>query len=848
MSDEQMIYISPEDDLTNVRERLERIPTRKVTLVIPSHTQLRSHVAWKLLYARARELGKEVLIISSDPQIRSVAHAVKFKVAHSLESSQQGKSRPPTRPGRTNVSGRGRTSSAGSQRTPRSTENTRSRQPAPSEQWYPAVTEQSPVQQEPESKKSRADETTTGGVGTSSSSTFEAPSYDYRVTSPPIRPLTPQQINEEPDLLLEDYHHARHIEQAAMQGSGPAAPSETPSEQPQSPPAHEPVPPYKIQPLPDMSADPFRYMEDELPPPSGEQHGAVSIEGFDTHEHVIQDAAEMPTSVIENPVEYQKDEDNFVPHAESHPWAGPAPEDEQDIVGPGRASGVRPRSSMSTTGNVPPSRQNVGEEVRPVPIEERTTEVTPQVPASVPAERRQFVPTPANRTSPQAPARRERPMLSRPLQGQGQQRSAARRTASGLSSTPARKSAAQRKSLVNQGIFIAVTIVLILLIGTLAYFGPSADVAITFQSRTFAHPVTLVGHAGNQPNATVGTVPVTLQTQVFSKSGTGTATNPTKVGTVAATGNVTFTNNGQRPVIIPSGTILATGNGIQFTTDAEASVNPPGSVGSTVVVPIHAVAPGDNGNVPAGSITTIPPDSLSAIAKANNVTVADLNLKVTNESPNTGGGVGSAISITDADITKAEDALHQLMKADINNWLHQLSTKGVIGNPKMTDTLVNPLKAGQIAENGTFPISLNTTVSVLFVNSADLQAATAVALKDAMRKDKAYAGDMPIVDANHPVKISQIKTPGGDTHVLTLNFTATAQTIPNESTEQIQKLIAGKSIKDATTTLSQLPDVQSIDIKPSPSFITWVPFWVNHINVTLIPGSPQIIPNQKPKP
>src|SRR5579883_2209748 len=98
MSDEQTIYISPEDDLTTVRERLEKISSRHVTLVIPSQTQLRSHVAWKLLYARARELGKEVLIVSSDPQVRAVAHAVKFAVAYSLESPQPGKRRQGSRP------------------------------------------------------------------------------------------------------------------------------------------------------------------------------------------------------------------------------------------------------------------------------------------------------------------------------------------------------------------------------------------------------------------------------------------------------------------------------------------------------------------------------------------------------------------------------------------------------------------------------------------------------------------------------------------------------------------------------------------------------------------------------
>ena len=110
MSDELIIYISPDDDLTTVRERLEEISARRLTMVIPPQTQLRSHVAWKLLYARARELGKEVVIVSSDPQVRSVAHAVKFKVAHSLESSPAtGKSRPAGRSGRTSSSGGART-------------------------------------------------------------------------------------------------------------------------------------------------------------------------------------------------------------------------------------------------------------------------------------------------------------------------------------------------------------------------------------------------------------------------------------------------------------------------------------------------------------------------------------------------------------------------------------------------------------------------------------------------------------------------------------------------------------------------------------------------------------------
>src|SRR5262249_2996570 len=88
------------DDLTTVRERLEQVPARKIRLVIPSQTQLRSQTAWKVLYADARKLSKDVVIVSSDPQVRSVAHAGKFRVAHSLESiSSSGPSRGGSSPG-----------------------------------------------------------------------------------------------------------------------------------------------------------------------------------------------------------------------------------------------------------------------------------------------------------------------------------------------------------------------------------------------------------------------------------------------------------------------------------------------------------------------------------------------------------------------------------------------------------------------------------------------------------------------------------------------------------------------------------------------------------------------------
>ncbi|MGH2478786.1 MAG: hypothetical protein ACRDHW_03920, partial [Ktedonobacteraceae bacterium] len=110
MGDEQTILLGPEEELTSVRERLERTPARRITLVIPAQTQLRSHVGWRLIHARMRELGKELLVISPDRQVRAVARAAGFQVA---ETQQEAASNRPrlgggTRPGGINTRGAGR--------------------------------------------------------------------------------------------------------------------------------------------------------------------------------------------------------------------------------------------------------------------------------------------------------------------------------------------------------------------------------------------------------------------------------------------------------------------------------------------------------------------------------------------------------------------------------------------------------------------------------------------------------------------------------------------------------------------------------------------------------------------
>jgi Baseplate J-like protein len=640
MSDEQMIYIDPEDDLTNVRTRLEGVESRHITLVIPAQTQLRSHVAWKLLHARARELGKDILIISTDPQIRSVAQAVKFRVANSLEAAQESKPRPSTRPGRSSSPTKGRATS---------TRNPRSRQFPSSESWpaqnsnpsqaFGAQASESADRATPRLSSSfSADERTYGNA------------YDYRLDSPVLQPLTNASI-EEPDLLLEDFHRAEGIREAASQPGLEEAP------------ARADISAYKITPRP-PSDDPFDFMEEkETGAGKLEQHGRAGLHNYDTQQHTIQDVSDLPSGIRDddddNNIEFEGDLGDFVVHGDTtpktihHSWTEPTPDDEQDFVGPARTYGVRPRGSRS--GQIPPlprSQQIESEDALP-PIENRATRqpLRPSKPLpgprSVPLSPRpskSLSPRPSkplsrsdglsarpsqplassradplsprvskalnnnarsgyqppsrtsqplsrsdalraapleNRTEMQAPLRSERPRSSKPLSPQEVARVAAPVTRSKIAAPekprPQRPAAPKQKQSIFSGSTLLVTVIVLA-------FLLLAVLAYFLPSADVR--VGLPGRtythqvqltlAANH-SSSPNVVIGTNYTHDLDHKGSGTATGTTIVGTIPAHGYVIFTNNSSTiSARILTGTVLMTSSGIQFVTTSDAVAAPKG--------------------------------------------------------------------------------------------------------------------------------------------------------------------------------------------------------------------------------------------------------------------------------
>jgi hypothetical protein len=900
MSDEQIVYISPEDDLTNVRERLGRVTSKKVTLVVPNHSQLRSHVAWKLLYSRARDLEKEVLIVSSDPQIRSVALAVNFKVATSLEAAASGKSKQVSRPGRpTGSRGRSNPSSARStgknERRSGVLRSTRHPTPPASSQGMTSKAVR-PAEKTPKSPPSQP--------------IYGPPTTYPGSSTPPIQPLSPEQLDEEPDLLMEDFNQAQNIRQAAM-----GKPSQ-PARQPQT--------------RPSVPEDPFLLMDDSLPPPSlKEQHGSVPRESFATSDYTIQDMAEDV-------------EDDYFSGAGTisspqtprpHGWVEPSPEDEQDLVGPANPRSVRPQRVRKPPAAQPPRRELretfLGGEDDLPPIEDRPTQVTP--PLQIPKEPSRELAGPAAQksqpvgdksrpldigTRPPASTqgkrsrpldvtaqqglkshpldastmgRRSRPLdataqpgrKSRPLEGTPQPSSTGRKSrplegaphpsSTGRKSrpleprsnvaTPAsqrprsasrfappvtrqavpsrvpRRSASETN---NRWVYLLAmaAIVILLAVGGLVAAGPSADVALTLRTKAYTHDLTIVAQDSKAPDAIL----VQTQKKTFSKDGTVTATDTKKVGTEPARGFVTFKNSGTQAAIVPTGTNVATASGIQFRTEAEPSVLPGNSSGP---VPVVAVQPGEAGNVAGNSITLIPDPSKTTIARASNIQPGDLKLTVTNEDITRGGGVGNKSAAKKSDIDSASKALHDDLQKDIDTWTKQLAASGVAGTPSQTEQLLNAPEEGKPLDDAKVPVTLNITVTVLYVTNEALQHAAITQLNDFMRKDKGFENARVLEpQGKSAVKLEPTKAPTGDAKSMTMNFKASTLAIPNLTENDVRSKIAGHTVSDATTALSQLPNVQKVDIKPWPGPVFWLPWWGNRIKVEFIAGA---APPEQPK-
>ncbi len=881
MADEQIIYLSPEEELTSVRERLERIPARRIILVIPPQTQLRSHVSWRLLHARARELDKDVLIISSDRQIRSVVKAAGFKVADSFESTPLSKNRGGSRTGRSILGGK----TSSHVKTPPG-------RVAPGQRMNAYTGDQDRTRQlekrtskplNVDSVRSQRD-STNGSMMPSSSSTFGeddsrfGPEINYSVpgiapssipssptpstsssmppippmpsmpSTPSIHPLEPSYQDEEPDLFLEDFRRAQSIREAAQKND---------PDRMVSPPPRSTIAPDSAQRMHDLpfaereGDDPLHYIDDDddavsLP----EQHGSVSFDGL------YDSGVDITDNDTANILQFEDEGDlgDFVHDAPSqaHPWVDAEPQAE--FPRPSRAQNVGKRTNQSSRMPVqplPPTPPEADADNSP-PIYDRTTRNIPYPATANQAGEPAFTGSMGTREPQPLPLSPHRPLASKTVQPALKKRpdtTTRRKVASPRTTVkipnPTRQPQPKTKSNRSNAITILVVVFILLVIGLIALLVPSADITLTIPSHEYSLPISLTANATSQHNTALKTVPAHLLSFDTSVTGTGRATGTTTVSTIQADGTVIFTNNDKTDqVIIPTGTILTTKSGIQFATQAEALA----IAGSPIPTPVKAQNSGVSGNVPAGSITVIPPASIASITQAN-PGGTNVNLSVTNAEPTAHGGAGNATSLSSKDVATEKSALDIELQAKVKEFLAKnVLTGDQTGKAVQLETPTVSPAVGDVVSNGTFTETVRLHLTILVVRAADLQTAAAAQLSDSLVKAKTGFDLVP----QQPVQLKQVKntSPANGSSII-LSFTATGQVASRISEDTVRNLVNGKSVDGAQQALlgpSGIPHAIHVQITVSPSFFHFVPFWTQRITVHFKTVPQATTPIKKPTP
>lgn len=863
MADEQTILLGSEEELTSVRERLERTQARRIILVIPQQTQLRSHVGWRLIHARMRELGKELLVISPDRQVRALARAAGFKVAESQEAPSNRPRLGGTRPGGINTRGAGRSRIGGSRGGPESQapQSGVRRRFTPSASNKPITHPSTPARPDYEDEDT-LERLGRGGTNAGSSqnvvpaSFFEKPEenfgpvYDFGIrATPSVRPSVPGKDEEEElrPAYEDDYHTAQSIMKAAREGSKPVKGEEPASQgewKSNAPAAQR------------LINDPYAFMEDDQQlAPLPEQKGSApgQVKGIRPG---VPDISERSTEIMVNEIEDLGDMGSIdLPEIQQAPQRPSghlrAPSERSPHSGQ-----LQPRSSTRRSPRAPrPGAQGLDDDDDLLALPERMTR------ENLPRPSRGLAGT--GQRGSQSLAPNPSPRVSQPIRlTTAPQAGASMRAAPGTQKPPSRQlrpaptmirqqppGASRSSQKGNRGltVFFAALVLLVLVAFALFYFIPTATITISLQASTYTQTVQLNAIANPQANVP-NSVRAQMLTRDFSTNGQGSASGTTRVGNAKAQGFVTFTNNGGSDVTIPSQTIIATQSGIQFTTSAEARVLHNGSL----PVPVTAQQSGESGNVQANAITVIPQSSLNSIAQHSHLSATAVTadtLTVQNARATSGGGATNVPSPTQRDLQALSSTLHQKLQQEVKAWLATQIHTGDLRGKLLPDVLASPgplneeqldatPQVGQPASSGTVSGVLSLHVSVLVARAADLQAAAgqllnAQALK--LRPAKMLATQLPVL-LNHVQSV-----PSKDGSALAIHAVASGKVIPLLDTGAITNSVTSKWVSQAESDLKHgvgvqnLTDVQDVQISISPGFLSILPIQAGRIRVILKP-------------
>jgi hypothetical protein len=164
----------------------------------------------------------------------------------------------------------------------------------------------------------------------------------------------------------------------------------------------------------------------------------------------------------------------------------------------------------------------------------------------------------------------------------------------------------RKNSSVNPGTRIAAIVIsLVALLALVSLFIPNAHLVISPGQKTQEIKMTVLASTAYSGVNIAGEIPARLFTTIVEGKDEMITTGKILIPDKSAIGGVRFTNLTTDEIEIPEGTIVSTlgTDPIRFATTRAGVIG--GSIGQSVILPVEALFPGQEGNVPAESILAI---------------------------------------------------------------------------------------------------------------------------------------------------------------------------------------------------------------------------------------------------
>ena len=352
-------------------------------------------------------------------------------------------------------------------------------------------------------------------------------------------------------------------------------------------------------------------------------------------------------------------------------------------------------------------------------------------------------------------------------------------------------------------IIVPIVIVILLIVGVIFfyYYKMQANVVLTLKPNMVSQDEK-VTFTTAQPSDFSNNL---IAAKSVSTSVTGQATTPATgkkdVGDKAK-GTVTIFNNSSNSVSLDSGTTLTASNGQVFTLDSSVSVASAsgdifsGTKPGTTDVNVTAQNIGTDGNIPSGTTFTL--GSGNSVAAKNDSAFS--------------GGTKKTVTVVSAnDLATVRSKLEASV---------QDSAKQKLAGLASSDETILPLLSDPTLENQKFDHHVNDQATEVSLTADVVYSGMAFAKNDldqfatTIAKQK-YPQDANI--ANNSIKESLNDVSQRTNAAATATVSIQAGMLPNINKGDIVSSIQHKSLSDAKSSLTGLPQVDSADIKFSPA-------------------------------